>query len=98
MISSILIALLLLQAAAPPADAPKPPEPRATEKAPEKEESPVVTHHEMRAGTKSLKYTATAGLMPIRNAKGETEAHMFFVAYTLDGVSDAHRRPLMFSF
>src|ERR1700730_5106610 len=98
MISSALIALLLLQAAPPPADAPKPPETKAAEKAPEKEEAPVVTHHEIRAGGKSLKYTATAGAMPIRNARGETEAHMFFCAYTLYCVGDAHRRPLMFSF
>ncbi|MCU1274742.1 MAG: peptidase serine carboxypeptidase, partial [Bryobacterales bacterium] len=99
MLSWILFALLLLQAGRPPADAPKPPDTKAAEKAKEpEEEKPVVTHHEIRAGGKSLKYTATAGLMPIRNAKGETEAHMFFVAYTLDGVSDTRRRPLMFSF
>ena len=99
MLCCILFALLLLQAGPPPADAPKPPETKSAEKLKEpEEEKPVITHHEMRAGGKSLKYTATAGLMPIRNARGETEAHMFFVAYTLEGVSDAHRRPLMFSF
>jgi carboxypeptidase C (cathepsin A) len=97
MLSSFLLALLLMQAA-PPAEAPKPPESKPAEKPPEKEEPPVVTHHEIRVNGKALKYTATAGLMPIRDAKGDTEGHMFFMAYTLDGGSDARRRPLMFSF
>jgi carboxypeptidase C (cathepsin A) len=29
---------------------------------------------------------------------GETEARMFFMAYTLDGVSDPSKRPLTLSF
>jgi carboxypeptidase C (cathepsin A) len=83
---------------APPADAPKQPEGKPAEKAPEKEEAPVVTHHEIRAGGKTLKYTATTGMLPLRDAKGETEAHIFFMAYTLDGAGDTAHRPLMFSF
>ena len=35
--------------------------------------------------------------MPIKNAAGETEAHIFYMAYTLDG-ADATKRPLTFSF
>jgi carboxypeptidase C (cathepsin A) len=97
MLSTVLFALLLLQAAPPP-EAPKPPEAKPAEKAAEKEEPPIVTHHEIRINGKSLKYTATTGIMPIRDAKGDTEAHIFFVAYTLDGVTDSARRPLMFSF
>jgi carboxypeptidase C (cathepsin A) len=58
---------------------------------------PVVTHHEIHAAGKLLRYTATAGLMPIRNNDGEIEANIFFIAYTLDGAS-ADRRPLTFSF
>ena len=98
MISSLLLALFLMQAAPPHTEAAKPPEGKAAEKPPEKEEAPVVTHHEIQAGGKTLKYTATTGLMPLRDAKGETEAQIFFVAYTLDGVTDTSRRPLMFSF
>src|SRR5689334_20631572 len=41
---------------------------------PSPEETPVVTHHEIRAGGRILRYTATAGMMPIRNRDGETEA------------------------
>src|SRR5437763_15958 len=65
---------------------------------PAPEEPPVITHHEIRAGGKVLRYTATAGMMPIKNRDGETEARIFFMAYTLDGVSDRSTRPLTFSF
>jgi carboxypeptidase C (cathepsin A) len=61
-----------------------------------KEPEPIVTHHEIRMNGKTLRYTATAGRLPIKNADGETEAQMFFIAYTLDG--GGPKRPLMFSF
>jgi carboxypeptidase C (cathepsin A) len=60
-------------------------------------EPPIVTHHEIHVGGKTLRYTATTGMMPIRNNEGEIEANMFFVAYTLDGQMPEHR-PLTFSF
>src|SRR5881392_3441246 len=65
---------------------------------PSPEEPPVVTKHEITVGGKTLKYTATVGMMPIKNRDGETEARIFFMAYTLDGVSDRQKRPLTFSF
>jgi carboxypeptidase C (cathepsin A) len=103
MLSSILFALLLAGAAQQSAEEPKPAEAKPAGKAAEKakepeEEKPVVTHHSMRVGGRELKYTATTGMMPIRDAKGDTEAHIFFMAYTLDGVSESSHRPLMFSF
>src|SRR6185312_1727034 len=58
---------------------------------------PVVTHHSIRAGGRELRYTATAGRMPIKDAEGKIEAEMFYVAYTVDG-SDPATRPLTFSF
>src|SRR5690349_453378 len=58
---------------------------------------PVVTHHQVTVGGKLLKYTATAGRLPIKRDDGKIEAEMFFVAYTLDG-QDAGRRPLTFAF
>ena len=73
----------------------RPPQERPS---PVPEETPVVTHHEINVGGKSLKYTATVGMMPIKNRDGETEARIFFMAYTLDGVSDRSARPLTFSF
>ncbi len=58
---------------------------------------PVVTHHEVTVNGKLLKYTATAGRLPIKRDDGKIEAEMFFVAYTLDG-QDVSRRPLTFAF
>jgi carboxypeptidase C (cathepsin A) len=62
------------------------------------DEEPVVTHHRVHVDGKELKYTATAGLMPIKDAKGEVEARIFFMAYTLDEGGSANARPLLFSF
>ena len=60
---------------------------------------PVITKHELRVGGRMLRYTVTTGIMPLRNtATGETEARIFYMAYTLDGVADRSQRPLMFSF
>lgn len=58
---------------------------------------PVVTHHQITVDGKLLKYTATAGRLPIKRADGKIEAQMFYVAYTLDG-QDAAKRPLTFAF
>ncbi len=82
----------------PPAPSPQPatPTPAPT---PVPDEPPVVTKHEMKIGDRTLKYSVTTGMMPIKNGQtGETEARMFFMAYTLDGVADTKTRPLMFSF
>src|SRR2546430_1044445 len=66
---------------------------------PAPEEVAVITHHEIRAGGKILRYTATTGMMPIKNRDGETEARIFFMAYTLnEGGPGNNRRPLTFSF
>lgn len=60
---------------------------------------PVVTKHELRIGGRTLRYTVTTGMMPLRNpATGETEARIFYMAYTLDGAGERSQRPLMFSF
>jgi carboxypeptidase C (cathepsin A) len=78
--------------AAPPAEKP-------VEKPPEKEEPPVVTRHELkRADGRSLRYTVTTGLMPLKNEKGDTEARVFFMAYQLERSGGPETRPLMFSF
>jgi carboxypeptidase C (cathepsin A) len=62
------------------------------------DQPPMVTHHEIHVGGKTLRYTASTGMMPLKNADtGEVEAHIFYIAYTLDGQSAEHR-PLTFSF
>jgi carboxypeptidase C (cathepsin A) len=62
------------------------------------DETPVVTHHSIQVDGKTLNYTATVGQMPLKDSSGNTEAHIFYMAYTLDGVPDSSKRPLTFSF
>ncbi len=62
-----------------------------------RDEPPVVTKHSIRIGARQLDYSVTTGFMPIKNAvSGDTEARIFFMAYTLDNATI--KRPLMFSF
>jgi len=58
---------------------------------------PVVTHQQATVNGRVLRYTATAGRLPIKRGDGKIEAEMFFVAYTLDGENLA-QRPLTFAF
>ncbi len=62
---------------------------------PYKDEAPIVTSHEITLNGQALKYKATAGMLPIRNAAGEAEAGLFFVAYTVEGSAN---RPLCIAF
>ena len=60
---------------------------------------PVVTHHTMRLEGTTLAYTATTGMLPIRNdTTGAAEGYVFYVAYTKDGAGDPGKRPLTFVF
>lgn len=80
-------------------DAEKAPEPPPPPKPNEEPEAPpIVRKHKVRVGDKTLQYYTTVGMMPIKNAKGETEAKLFFTAYTLDSEEGDRDRPLMFSF
>ena len=55
------------------------------------------TKHSVNAGGRTLNYTVKTGFMPIMNQQtGETEAKIFYMAYTLD--NPPAKRPLMFSF
>src|SRR5258705_8194270 len=65
---------------------------------PTPEEPPVVTKHSIRVGGNTINYTATAGLMPIKNRDGEVEARMFFTSYVVDRAEGGSKRPLTFSF
>ncbi|HXJ40029.1 MAG TPA: hypothetical protein VNH18_12195 [Bryobacteraceae bacterium] len=64
----------------------------------EVDETPVVTHHSINVDGKTLNYTATVAQMPLKDASGKTEAHIFYMAYTLDGVADRSKRPVTFCF
>ena len=62
-----------------------------------KEVAPVQTHHQITVNGRTLRYTATAGRLPIKDPTGKIDAEMFFVAYTLDG-ADPATRPVTFSY
>ena len=88
MLATIFLPLLLLFQI--PSVSPRPteaPQPKPSPTVEQKEEPPVVTKHSVHVGPKHLSYTVTTGFMPLKNAvSGETEAKIFFMAYTLDGV------------
>ncbi len=102
MIGWILVSLALPLRPALAADAPKENNREKTEKdrkdaekaAPEVK--PVVTQHEIQVGGRPLRYTATAGYLPMKDEEGKLKANIFFVAYTREG-TDA-RRPVTFAY
>lgn len=101
-----LSAFFLFQMPSTAAAAPTPtPNPQVTVKVGEPQddkklslnEPTSITKHSVRVNGKQLNYTVTTGFMPIREEKlGETEAKIFYMAYTLD--NPPAKRPLMFSF
>ena len=87
---------VLLAASAFAADAPA----AATAKAkaaaaPVPQETKSVTHGSVVINGQTIRYTATAGTLLLRNDKNEPTASMFYVAYTKDGSNPTHR-PLTF--
>ena len=70
------------------------------------EDKIVQTEHKVMVGGEEIEYTVTTGTMILREeeeedgeAKGEkAKAAVFFIAYTKNGVEDASKRPLTFSF
>lgn len=63
-----------------------------------KEESPVSTDHSVQINGSKFEYKVTTGMMPLKTEAGETEANIFFIAYTATNPPEGKRRPLMFSF
>ncbi len=59
------------------------------------EEKVSQTEHVVRLDGREIRYTATAGTIPIRLEDGRVAARMFFVAYTKDG-EDVKTRPISF--
>jgi carboxypeptidase C (cathepsin A) len=59
------------------------------------EEKTSKISHTVRLDGRDIKYTATAGTLPIRSDDGKVAARMFFVAYTKDG-EDVKTRPVSF--
>lgn len=65
--------------------------------APAAMEKTSVTHHAIQIDGRTLRYTATAGLMPIENEHGKLQAEIFYVAYVREGERSADR-PVTFAF
>jgi carboxypeptidase C (cathepsin A) len=65
------------------------------ENAPVPPERSVPTHHELTLAGKTLKYTATAGNLILRDQEDKPYGSMFYVAYTLDG-AEPGTRPVSF--
>ncbi|MDE2091915.1 MAG: peptidase S10 [Gammaproteobacteria bacterium] len=59
-------------------------------------EEKVATQHTMATNGETIRYTATAGTLVLRDEKGEPTASLFYVAYTKDGVKDLSHRPVTF--
>jgi carboxypeptidase C (cathepsin A) len=76
---------------------------KADEKASEKDQRPampadVTTEQHVALPGRTLKYHVTAGSLPLKNAKGEHKADIFYIAYVLDAGKPAAERPITFAF
>jgi carboxypeptidase C (cathepsin A) len=60
------------------------------------EEKMSVTQHTIREDGETIPYTATAGLILLKNDKGEPTGLMYSVAYTRNDVKDLSTRPISF--
>ncbi len=58
-------------------------------------ETSSVTAHEWKGGGQTIRYTATAGNLLLRDEQDKPDASIFYVAYTADG-ADARTRPVTF--
>jgi carboxypeptidase C (cathepsin A) len=80
----------------------KPPE-KAAEKPDDKTARPpmptdVTSEQRVSLPGRVLKYHVTAGSLPMKNAKGEHKADIFYIAYMLDTGKPAADRPITFAF
>lgn len=62
------------------------------------EERQSVTKHSVTIGGQRIDYSATAGVIRLKEEQGKPRADVFFIAYTRDGVDDLSKRPVMFTF
>ena len=58
----------------------------------------VHTEHELVIHGQTLRYTATTGIMVMKDEEGKAKAKIFFIAYTKQDVKDLSTRPLTISF
>ena len=77
-------------------DAPEKEKPKAAAEAKDKDNI-VTTSHTIAIGGETIKYTARAGTMVMKDEDGKPLASVFFVAYTKDG-ADPAKRPVTYTF
>jgi carboxypeptidase C (cathepsin A) len=65
---------------------------------PKPEEKLVTTHHQITLGGTAISYTATTGTLLLREEDGKPKASVFFIYYARDGVKDAGKRPITYTF
>ena len=70
--------------------------PAATETIPVPRENNSVTEHELTLNGKALRYSAAAGNLVIDDEEEKPYGTIFYVAYTLSGVTDPRTRPVTF--
>lgn len=70
---------------------------KAPASAPVPKETAVHTQHSVNIDGKTIRYTATAGTLLLRNAKHKPIASVFYIAYTEDGAKADHR-PVTFAY
>ncbi|MFQ5691036.1 MAG: S10 family peptidase [Gemmatimonadota bacterium] len=70
---------------------------KESEKAVPKAEQSV-THHSVVIGGVTVRYTATAGTLILRDREDKPEASVGYVAYTRDGAKDPSARPITFAY
>ena len=58
----------------------------------------VTTEHSARINGKTIKYSATAGLAPIRNEEQETIGLFGYTSYIREDVDDRTQRPILFAY
>jgi carboxypeptidase C (cathepsin A) len=91
------MAFLALLVANPAFAADKAPAAKSADTAtPVPKEEKVVTQHNVSINGQTIRYTATAGTLLLRDDKGDPTASVFYVAYTKDGVGDLAHRPVTF--
>ncbi len=56
----------------------------------------ALSHHSLRVGGETIRFTATAGSLILHNDKQQPTASVFFVAFTQDGLRDENSRPVTF--
>jgi carboxypeptidase C (cathepsin A) len=105
-ISVLALTLFILGASILVADEPSTTEKTeavTTAKTEKKEPPPPVDHqsittHSATIGGQTIRYTATAGNLVMKEEDGTPLANVFYVAYTRDGAGEVGRRPITFAF